>query len=59
MILDTIESLPEQCRKVFKLSRFEQLKYAVIAQQLGISVKTVEGHITKALKILHENLHDF
>jgi RNA polymerase sigma-70 factor (ECF subfamily) len=56
VILDTIESLPEQCRKVFTLSRNENLKYTEIAEVLQISVKTVESHISKALKILHENL---
>ncbi|WP_430971835.1 RNA polymerase sigma-70 factor [Sunxiuqinia rutila] len=42
--------LPEKCREVFELSRFEGLKNREIAEQLGISVKAVEGHITKALK---------
>ncbi|WP_316825863.1 RNA polymerase sigma-70 factor [Pedobacter miscanthi] len=49
-----IERLPVQCRKVFKLSRFEQLKYKEIASQLGISERTVENHIGNALKILRE-----
>ncbi|WP_025144063.1 RNA polymerase sigma-70 factor [Pedobacter jeongneungensis] len=49
-----IERLPVQCRKVFKLSRFEHLKYKEIASQLGISEKTVENHIGNALKILRE-----
>ncbi|MBK6400073.1 MAG: RNA polymerase sigma-70 factor [Bacteroidetes bacterium] len=54
-----IESLPEQCRLVFKLSRFEELKYSEIAEQLGISVKTVENHMGKALKIMRERLKDY
>jgi RNA polymerase sigma-70 factor, ECF subfamily len=54
-----IESLPEQCRLVFKLSRYEDLKYAEIADQLGISAKTVENHIGKALKILRQHLKDY
>lgn len=58
-ILLAIESLPEQCRLVFKLSRFEELKYAEIAEQLGISVKTVENHMGKALKIMREKLKDY
>ncbi len=58
-ILETIDSLPDQCQKVFKMSRFEQLKYTDIAQQLDISVKTVESHISKALRILQENLNDY
>ncbi|TNY07938.1 sigma-70 family RNA polymerase sigma factor, partial [Escherichia coli] len=35
-----IEQLPDQCRRVFQLSRFEQLKQQEIADQLGISIKT-------------------
>lgn len=54
-----IESLPEQCRLVFKLSRFEELKYAEIAEQLGISIKTVENHMGKALKLMREQLKDY
>ena len=54
-----MEELPEQCRLVFKLSRFEELKYAEIAEQLSISVKTVENHMGKALKIMREQLKDF
>jgi RNA polymerase sigma-70 factor, ECF subfamily len=54
-----LEELPEQCRLVFKLSRFEELKYAEIAQQLNISIKTVENHMGKALKIMREQLKDY
>lgn len=54
-----MEVLPEQCRLVFKLSRFEELKYAEIADQLGISIKTVENHMGKALKIMREQLKDY
>jgi RNA polymerase sigma-70 factor (family 1) len=48
-----IEQLPEQCRRVFRLSRFEELKQQEIADRLGISIKTVKNHITHALKQLH------
>jgi RNA polymerase sigma-70 factor, ECF subfamily len=58
-IHDAIEKLPEQCRLVFKLSRFEELKYQEIADQLDISVKTVENHMGKALKIMREQLKDY
>jgi len=51
-----IAELPEQCRKVFELSRYEGLKYREIAERLGISVKTVETHISNALKILRKKL---
>ena len=54
-----IDSLPEQCGNVFKLSRFENLKYNEIAQHLNISIKTVENHMGKALKILREQLKDY
>ena len=53
-----ISELPDQCRKVFELSRYEGLKYKEIAQRLGISVKTVESHMSQALKILRVTLKD-
>jgi RNA polymerase sigma-70 factor, ECF subfamily len=58
-IKEALEELPEQCRIVFKLSRFEELKYAEIADQLTISIKTVENHMGKALKIMREQLKDY
>lgn len=54
-----IAELPEQCRLVFKLSRFEELKYKEIAEQLNISIKTVENQMGKALKRLRLDLADF
>lgn len=51
-----IESLPDRCRIVFVLSRFEALSHKEIAEKLGISAKTVENQIHKALKILKEKL---
>ena len=58
-ILKALNKLPEQCRLVFKLSRFEELKYAEIAEQLNISVKTVENQMGKALRIMREQLKDY
>lgn len=58
-IHEAMEKLPEQCRLVFKLSRFEELKYSEIAEQLNISIKTVENHMGKALKIMREQLRDY
>ena len=54
-----IQKLPEQCRRVFMLSRFDELTYGEIAGQLGISVKTVENQIGKALRILRTELSDY
>jgi len=51
--------LPDRCREVFELSRFEQLKYAQIAQKLDISIKTVEAQMSKALRILRDHLKEF
>lgn len=58
-IRSAIDTLPEQCRLVFKLSRFEELKYQEIATELNISVKTVENHMGKALKLMREQLKEF
>ncbi|KGL59019.1 RNA polymerase sigma-70 factor [Polaribacter sp. Hel1_85] len=51
-----VESLPEKCKRVYKLSRNEQLSHKEIADQLGISTKTVENHITNALRVLRASL---
>lgn len=58
MVEKAINDLPEQCRKVFELSRYEGLKYKEIAQRMGISVKTVESHMSNALKTLRIVLKD-
>ena len=58
-IYNAMDKLPEQCRLVFKLSRFEELKYSEIAEQLNISIKTVENQMGKALKIMRDQLKDY
>jgi RNA polymerase sigma-70 factor (ECF subfamily) len=59
IITGTIDSLPDRCKEVFLLSRFEGLKNAEIALQKDITVKAVEANITRALKLLKENLKDY
>jgi len=54
---EVIGELPTQCRRVFLMSRFESKKYHEIADELNISPKTVEVHISKALKHLRTALH--
>jgi RNA polymerase sigma-70 factor (ECF subfamily) len=51
-----IAGLPERCREVFELSRIHGLKYSEIATRLGISVKTVEAQMGKALRVMREKL---
>lgn len=56
LIQEKIQMLPAQCRKVFLLSREEQLSYKEIAEQLNISVNTVDQHIQKALRLLRASV---
>ncbi len=51
-VLKEIESLPEQCRKILKMSRFEGLKHSEIASNLGIAISTVHSQISIALEKL-------
>ena len=51
-----IDKLPPKCKRVFVLSRFEDVPNAEIAQQLNISIRTVEKHISDALKHLRTSL---
>lgn len=59
LINDSINRLPDKCRRIFKMNRFEEKKYSEIADELNISVKTVEGQISKALRILRDELKDY
>ncbi|MGO1596332.1 MAG: RNA polymerase sigma-70 factor [Sphingobacterium sp.] len=54
-----LAKLPEKSRTVFEMSRFHELKYQEIADELTLSLKTVEGHMTKALKHLRLHLADY
>jgi len=53
-----LNELPAQCRLIFQLSRFECLKYHEIAGELGLSAKTVENQMGKALRIMRTKLAD-
>jgi RNA polymerase sigma-70 factor (ECF subfamily) len=55
----TLASLPEKTSEIFRLNRFEGLKYREIAEQMAISEKTVEAHMSSALKTLRETLREF
>lgn len=59
IIQTTLDQLPPQCRLVFELSRFGNKKNKEISEELGISVKTVEGHMTKAVKAFRVALKDY
>lgn len=58
-IQQALSELPQQCRTIFQMSRFEELKYKEIAEQLNLSVKTVENQMGKALKLMRAKLQDF
>ena len=51
-----VAQLPERCREIFQLSRVDGLRYVEIADTLGISVKTVEAQMGRALRLLRERL---
>ncbi|RHR50387.1 RNA polymerase sigma-70 factor [Parabacteroides sp. AF17-28] len=59
IIADTLATLPEQTRRIFVMSRFQNKSNKEIAEELGITVKGVEYHITKALKPLRISLKDY
>jgi RNA polymerase sigma-70 factor (ECF subfamily) len=54
-----LDKLPPACRKVFEMSRFEDKKNKEIAEELNLSVKTVEAQISKALRSLKSDLKDY
>jgi RNA polymerase sigma-70 factor (ECF subfamily) len=56
---EAISKLPAEVIETFKLSRFEELSYREIADQQGISIKTVEARISKSLRILRVELKDY
>ncbi len=59
IIYESIKKLPPRCGEIFKLSRFEGVKNQQIADQLGISKRTVELQISNALKALRKDLKPY
>ena len=59
IVNETLSSLPEQTRKIFIMSRYENKSHKEIAEELNITTKGVEFHITKALNVLRVNLKDY
>ena len=57
-IRNVVEGLPPQCKTIFMMSRYEEMKYPDIAKKLNISVNTIQNQVCKALKILREELKD-
>lgn len=53
-----LDELPDKCREIFLMNRFDGLKYREIAKKLNISIKTVETQMSRALKTLREKLSD-
>lgn len=54
-----LNDLPQQCRTIFQMSRFDELRYREIADELGISIKTVENQMGKALRLMRLKLVEF
>lgn len=59
IIQDTLNSLPEQTRRIFEMSRYECRSVKEIAEELAISPKSVEYHISKSLKVLRIALKEY
>ncbi|PCH69780.1 MAG: hypothetical protein COC06_06750 [Bacteroidales bacterium] len=58
-IFEALNKLPEKCRNIFIMNRFDGLKPIEISEKEQISVRTVEGHIGKAIKILRVELQPY
>ena len=56
LLIKAIEELPEKCKIIFFMSKYDHLKYPEIAEILDISIKTVEYHMGRAFKFLRKYL---
>ena len=59
IIRETLDVMGKKTGRIFKLSRFEGKSHSEIAEELGLTEKSIEYHITKALKLLRHNLKDY
>ncbi|MDY9918268.1 MAG: RNA polymerase sigma-70 factor [Proteiniphilum sp.] len=59
MLHTALKQLPENVRRAFELSRFENMTYHQIAEEMSVSPKTVEAYISKALSVLRAELKDY
>lgn len=58
-LLKAVEELPDRCRLVFKLHRFEKYSHKEIAEMLGISTSTIENQITKAMSLIRNSMQKY
>jgi len=58
-LIGLVQAMPERRRMIFEMSRLEGLRYTDIAERLGISLKTVEVQMSKALEYMREHLRDY
>ncbi|WP_373514655.1 RNA polymerase sigma-70 factor [Persicitalea sp.] len=58
-VKELVAQLPPQCRQVFLLSRFEGMRYKEIAAEMGLSVKTVDTHLAKAMSLMRQGMRDY
>lgn len=59
MLHTALKQLPENVRRAFELSRFENMTYNQIAEEMSVSPKTIEAYISKALSVLRAELKDY
>ncbi len=58
-IRDAVDTLPDKCKEIFRMSRYESMTYREIAEELNISTKTVENQVGIALKKLKYSLRKY